>query len=156
MCGRSGGAGAHSLVVVVLTMLAACAAPSSGGPAPTQASPAEWDRLPDGAHSGFVDGIEGDALTFRPAEMLSDDGAPNGFRIEAADADELLLRVAPSATGALIDDVAIDQREVDLATLVAFVGGDAPSWAYGSRDFFYVAIEVQDGEVLRIEEVYLP
>jgi hypothetical protein len=149
-----------AVALVVLTApaaLTACTAPSAGSPTESEGPPAAgWDRLPDGTHSGFVDGIEGEAMTFSPAAMISDDDAPNGFRIEATDTDALLLRVAPSATGVLIDNVAVNRREVDLATLDAFLDGDPLSWAYGSPDFFLVEIEVHDGEVLTIEEVYLP
>jgi hypothetical protein len=150
--------GVLAVAVAALTALAACSGAPPGPPDGTgrsELSPG-WDRLPDGDHSGFVSEVEADAITFGPATKLSDDTEPNAFRIERTRGGDLHLRVSPSATVALIDNVDIDHHEVDLATLVALFAGEGPSWAYGSPGHFFAEIETEDGEVLRIEEVYLP
>jgi hypothetical protein len=154
----SGAAVIGVLTVFVVSGAAACSAPAPGPPEETERSErsARWDSLPDGGHSGFVREVEGDGITFSPATKISDTTQPNPFRIEREDVNDLRLRVSPSATVALIDNVNIDHHEVNVATLAAFFAGEGPSRTYGSPEYFFAEIETKGGEVLRIEEVYLP
>lgn len=140
-----------TLVAALLVgTLAACA--GARGPAAGET----FDSLPDGDHSGYVVGFDGQAITFDPAEMLPDDTAPNGFRIDDPDDAVLILAVAPSARVALIDGFTVQHRDINLRTFAAFLDGDRPGWAYGSPEHFLATIEVRDDRVTGIEETYLP
>ena len=104
-----------TLVAALLVgTLAACA--GARGPAAGET----FDSLPDGDHSGFVVGFDGQAITFDPAEMLLDETAPNRFRIENPDDAVLILAVTRSAK------VALRPRDRHRADLPA-VGPQNPS-----------------------------
>ena len=138
------------VAALLVATLAACA--GERGPAADET----LDSLPDGGHSGFVIAFDGQAITFDPAEMLGDDTAPNGFRIDNPDDAVLILAVAPSARVALIDNTTIQHRDANLRTFAAFLEGDRPGWAYGSPEHFLATIEVRGDRVTGIEETYLP
>ena len=140
-------------LVVALTVLGVTACTTA--PEPGLDTP-DGSSLADGDYSGYVVGFDGRAITFDPAERLADDDAANGFRMDNPDDATLLLGVAPAAGVTLIDNVSIEHREVDLATFGAFLDGERPDWAYGSPESFFAEIEMHEGQVLRIAEVYLP
>lgn len=159
MQGTLGAPGAVVLVLAFLGSLAGCSPsdePGEDGTVGTEAAAAEFDTLPDGSYFGFVIQFDGEAIDLDRAEMRSDKDAPNGFVVDNPDPSHLRLRAAPDLTVALLDNTALTPHEIDAATFIAFLDGQSLDWAYASPEHFAANVTLEDGEVVRIEEAYIP
>ena len=128
--------------------------------------------LADGTHFGFVSAFTSTRLTFEPAEFISGRDA----QIAAVEDGELApgqelhsdfyvrrlnspveLGVAPAFEGELLDNIAITHREVTRDEMVdLFAGTGDAGWVYGWLEDLPVHLTLEDGEVVRAVEWYLP
>lgn len=131
--------------------------------------------LPKGKSFGFVHHFDGTALFVDPAEMFGNEAAvraaredgeigrhedlPDPFYIR--NRSKAIVRVPVSARlrvflldnteGALTPG---ERRAAELAAL--YCGGDRPEWVYSAGPDMPANLTLIDGEVVRIEERYLP
>ena len=128
---------------------------SPTGDTTSSSDPSEIAALTDGVHTGYLDGIGDTTLVLRPATMVDDEDAPNGFSV-VDEGDGVELQLSASASVTLIDNVDVQPRSADLATLRDIFAGQAPDWFYGAPERFFASVTVADGVVTGIDEVYLP
>ena len=130
-------------------------------------------ELQDGEHFGFLTAFTPTKLTFDPAEILFDEEAtaaaiedgelapgqtlPNPFYVRNPDPTTVDLPIAATFTAQLIDNVDIAHRPVTADELAALYDGSGDTtWVYGLLEHLPAELTVDNGEVIRVVEIYLP
>ena len=157
-------------VLVMLGMLVWLAAGCDG---PSEQTRVETAELEDGEHFGFLTAFTPTELTFDPAEVFGNEEAtaaaiedgelapgeelPNPFYVRNPDPTTVDLPVATNFEAQLIHNIELDHQLVTADDLAALYDGTGDaSWVLALLEHIPVDLTVEDGEVIRIVQHYLP